>query len=62
MLFTLGLGASKPGTPRRFDRFLSTGCMQDVRENTTLKWNSKELKFDVAEANALVRRDYREGW
>jgi hypothetical protein len=30
--------------------------------NTTLKWNSPELKFDHTAANALVRRDYREGW
>ncbi|MEY3896197.1 MAG: hypothetical protein RLZZ214_1717, partial [Verrucomicrobiota bacterium] len=31
-------------------------------QNTTLKWNSKELKFDLPAANAFVRRDYREGW
>lgn len=31
-------------------------------QNTTLKWNSKELKFDSAEANSFVRRDYRQGW
>lgn len=30
--------------------------------NTTLKWDSPGLKFDLAEANAFVRRDYREGW
>lgn len=30
--------------------------------NTTLKWDSKQLKFDLAAANAFVRRDYREGW
>jgi predicted dehydrogenase len=28
----------------------------------TLKWNSPELKFDLADANAFVRRDYRDGW
>lgn len=31
-------------------------------QNTTLKWNSPELKFDLAEANSFVRRDYRTGW
>jgi predicted dehydrogenase len=30
--------------------------------NTTLKWDSPGLKFDLAEANAFVRRVYREGW
>jgi len=30
--------------------------------NTTLKWDSPGLKFDLAEANAFVRRDYRQGW
>jgi hypothetical protein len=30
--------------------------------NTKLKWNSPGLKFDLAEANALVGRDYRDGW
>jgi predicted dehydrogenase len=29
---------------------------------TTLKWNSPELKFDLPEANRLVRQEYREGW
>lgn len=31
-------------------------------QNTTLKWDSPGLKFDLPEANAFVRRDYREGW
>ncbi len=31
-------------------------------QNTTLKWNSPALKFDLAEANAFVRKDYRAGW
>lgn len=31
-------------------------------QNTTLKWNSPALKFDLAEANAFVQRDYRKGW
>lgn len=30
--------------------------------NTTLKWDSPGLKFDLAEANAFVRREYRDGW
>ena len=30
--------------------------------NTTLKWSSEHLKFNHPQANALVRRDYREGW
>jgi predicted dehydrogenase len=29
---------------------------------TTLKWNAARLEFDVAEANHLVRRNYRNGW
>jgi len=28
----------------------------------TLKWNARKLKFDLAEANHFVRRDYRKGW
>jgi predicted dehydrogenase len=31
-------------------------------QNTTLKWNSPELKFDLADANAFVHKDYRDGW
>lgn len=30
--------------------------------NTTLAWNNKELKFDLADANRFVREDYRKGW
>jgi predicted dehydrogenase len=29
---------------------------------TTLKWNSRKMKFDEAEANQYVRREYRKGW
>lgn len=29
---------------------------------TTLKWDAKELKFDLKEANAFVKRTYRAGW
>jgi predicted dehydrogenase len=29
---------------------------------TTLKWNSAALQFDLAEANRFVHRDYRAGW
>jgi hypothetical protein len=29
---------------------------------TTLKWHSRKMKFDLAEANQHVRRDYRKGW
>jgi predicted dehydrogenase len=29
---------------------------------TTLKWNTAALKFDLAEANKFVRREYRRGW
>lgn len=29
---------------------------------TTLKWNSERLEFDVAEATQYVRRRYRAGW
>jgi hypothetical protein len=29
---------------------------------TTLEWNAPKLEFSVAEANRLVRRDYRKGW
>jgi predicted dehydrogenase len=31
-------------------------------KNTTLKWNSTKLTFDVPEANAFVSRTYRDGW
>jgi hypothetical protein len=29
---------------------------------STLKWDSPGLKFDSAEANAFVRREYRDAW
>ena len=29
---------------------------------TTLKWNMEALSFDLHEANAHVRREYRAGW
>jgi predicted dehydrogenase len=29
---------------------------------TTLEWNSERLTFNLAEATALVRREYRRGW
>jgi hypothetical protein len=29
---------------------------------TTLDWNAKKMKFDLAEANHFVRREYRKGW
>jgi len=29
---------------------------------TTLRWNSAKLEFDLKEANRLIRRNYREGW
>ena len=29
---------------------------------TTLKWNARRMKFDLAEANHFVRREYRPGW
>jgi len=29
---------------------------------TTLKWDSAKMKFDVAEANQFIRRSYRHGW
>jgi hypothetical protein len=29
---------------------------------TTLEWNARRMEFNIADANRLVRRDYREGW
>ena len=29
---------------------------------TTLKWNSRNMKFDLREADSFVRREYRKGW
>lgn len=29
---------------------------------TTLSWNAKKMKFDLAEANHFVRREYRKQW
>ena len=29
---------------------------------TTLKWNTKKMKFDVSDANRFIRREYRKGW
>ena len=30
--------------------------------HTTLEWNHRKMKFNLAEANQYVRRDYRKGW
>jgi len=30
--------------------------------HTTLEWNSRRMKFDLAAANGFVRREYRRGW
>jgi predicted dehydrogenase len=30
--------------------------------NTTLDWDSRRMKFNVAKANAFIRREYRKGW
>ncbi len=30
--------------------------------HTNLEWNSRRMKFDHADANQYVRRDYRRGW
>ncbi len=30
--------------------------------HTTLAWNAAEVKFDLSEANQLLRRNYRKGW
>lgn len=38
------------------------GCLASRFPRTTLAWDAKELKFDLAEANAFVGRDYRDGW
>ena len=29
---------------------------------TTLRWNSAMIEFDLPQANQFVRRDYRFGW
>jgi hypothetical protein len=29
---------------------------------TTLGWNSQQMKFDLKEANQFIRREYRHGW
>lgn len=29
---------------------------------TTLNWNAGHMKFDLAEANRFIRREYRKGW
>jgi hypothetical protein len=29
---------------------------------TTLKWDTQHMKFDLHEANHFVRREYRKGW
>jgi predicted dehydrogenase len=38
------------------------GAMADRVAGEWLDWNAKELKFANPKAQALVRRDYREGW
>ena len=38
------------------------GAMADRVSGEWLQWDAKALKFDNAKANALVRRDYRDGW
>lgn len=38
------------------------GAMADRVAGEWLAWDAKGLKFDNAKANALVRREYRDGW
>jgi hypothetical protein len=38
------------------------GSVASRFRGTTLKWNSRKLRFDSQAANRLIRRDYRKGW
>ena len=38
------------------------GCLASRFPQTTLDWNTRDQKFNLAEANQFVRRDYRKGW
>ena len=38
------------------------GCVASRFPHTTLKWNAHRMEFDVRDANAFVRRSYRQGW
>ncbi len=38
------------------------GCLASRFPQTTLAWDAEKLTFDLAEANAFVGRDYRDGW
>ncbi|HYG24735.1 MAG TPA: Gfo/Idh/MocA family oxidoreductase [Verrucomicrobiae bacterium] len=38
------------------------GCVASRFPQTDLKWNSEKLRFNLRDANKLVRRRYRRGW
>ena len=46
----------------RLTEAVLTGGVASRFPQTTIKWDSSALRFDLAEANAFVRRSYRKGW
>jgi predicted dehydrogenase len=38
------------------------GCVATRFPKTTLEWDAAKMKFNLAEANGFIRRDYRKGW
>ena len=38
------------------------GCVASHFPQTTLEWDAQRLRFGLSEANAFVRREYRNGW
>jgi hypothetical protein len=61
------LGKGETSTPFDYSGPLTEtvllGCVAVRFPHTTLEWNAEELRFtNVAQANAHVRKVYREGW
>ena len=38
------------------------GCIASRFPHSNLKWNAREMKFGLAEADQFIRRNYRKGW
>lgn len=60
------LGSGKTSAPFTYGGPLTEavllGGVASHFPQTTLEWNAAEMKFNLPEANQLVRRDYRKGW
>ena len=60
------LGEDKTSAPFNYSGPLTEavllGGVASRFPQTTIKWDTKALKFDLPEANHFIRRHYRHGW